>query len=94
MYIHAAPDKSTISRYETLKQVEKSTGKTPRELETGPSLPELMTEAWEAYLALSSYTYQEIESYIRLTGHELAPWEVQAIMKLAKFREVTPRWPI
>lgn len=93
MWIHASPEKSTVSRYESLKQVEKSTGRTPKELESGPELPPLMVDAWQAYITLSSYTYQEIESYIRLTGHELGPWEVEAIMKLAKYREVTPKWP-
>lgn len=94
MYIHAKPEGSSVSRYETLKQVEKSTGRTPKELESAPQLSDNHRDVFEAYMALSEYTYGEVESYIRLTGNQLASWEVEAIMVLAKYRGVEPIWPL
>lgn len=94
MYMSAAPEGSSVSRYETLKQVEKTTGRRPSELDQEPELCEAHNDALEAYIALAEYTYSEIDSYVRLTGNELASWEVQAIMKLAKYRGATPVWPL
>lgn len=94
MYIHAKPASSSVSRYDTLKQVEKSTGKTPKELEAAPALSGEHSDAWQAYTSLTEYTYGEIDSYIRLTGHQLSGWEVKAIMGLAKYRGVEPIWPL
>lgn len=92
MYVHSKPEGSSVSRYETLKQVEKSTGRTPKELEAAPQLSEVHADAFEAYMALPEYTYAEVESYIRLTGKQLSSWEVEAIMVLAKYRGVEPTW--
>ena len=86
--MHSAPEGSSISRYETLKQVEKSTGRTPPELRNVPSLSNLHQYAWEAYTSLKEYTYTELDSYTRLSGYELDCWEVEAVMTLAKYRGV------
>lgn len=94
MYIHSRPEGSTVSRYETLKQVEKSTGKTPTDLLDCPELSSDCFGAWSAFNSLVEYNYREIESYCNLTGNELACWEVEAIMTLAKYKEVTPVWPL
>jgi hypothetical protein len=88
MKMHSAPEGSSISRYETLKQVEKSTGRTPPELLNTPSLSRDFEHAWEAYTSLREYTYTELDSYVRLTGCELDCWEVEAVMTLAKYRGV------
>ncbi len=94
MYMSASPEGSSVSRYETLKQVEKTTGKRPAELDQEPTLSDAHNDVFEAYISLAEYTYSEIDSYIRLTGNELASWEVEAIMKLARYRGVTPVWPL
>jgi len=88
MKMHSAPEGSSISRYDTLKQVEKSTGRTPPELRSAPSLSNLHQYAWEAYTSLKEYTYTELDSYMRLSGYELDCWEVEAVMTLAKYRGV------
>jgi hypothetical protein len=93
MYIHGRPEGSDISRYESLKQVEKTTGKTPPELLSTPTLSEELTACWDAYVKLETHSYTEIDAYIRLTGLELEPWEVEAIMALSKFQGVTATWP-
>ena len=92
MWLNSCPEGSTVSRLDTFRQVQKSTGRTPKELESGPKLSSLHNGAWEAYLALTEYTYAEIESYIRLTGIELEPWEVEAIIALAKHRGAEIKW--
>lgn len=85
-YINGYPEGSKISRYESLKQVEKSRGFTPPELANAPSLSWQCEDCWNAYVALKEHTWNELESYIRLTGSILDDWEVRAIMELAKHK--------
>lgn len=93
-YIHSKPEGSTVSRYDSLSQVLKTTGKTPAELRDAPSLPIELQDLWEAFTTLTKFSYTEIANFISLTGRDLEPWEVKAIVKLAKYREVTPTWPL
>jgi len=85
-YINGYPEGSTISRYQTLKQVEKSRGVTPPELLNAPKLSWKHEDAWVAYTSLKSHDYAELESYMRLTGKILDWWEIEAIMELAKHK--------
>jgi hypothetical protein len=50
--------------------------------------------ALEAYKALTQHTWTELEAYIRLTGNELAAWEIEAVMTLAKHKDEVPTWPL
>lgn len=93
-WINACPEGSNISRYQTYKQVEKSTGRTPKEMLSCPKLRAEHYDAWEAYTELKEYTWTELKAYIEMTGHLLAPWETRAIMTLSRFREATPKWPL
>lgn len=93
MYIHGRPEGSTVSRYDSLKQVEKSTGKTPPELRNPPKLSNMHNDVWQSYISLVSYSYQEINAYTQLTGNHLHNWEIKAIIELSKYREVKPTWP-
>lgn len=92
MWINSRPENSKISRYETFKQVEKSTGKTPKDLLNAPKLTGYHQEAWAVYVSLNRYDWSELKDYIELTGHELEQWEMKAIMELAKYRESIPSW--
>ena len=93
-YIHSKPKGSEISRYATYKQVEKSTGKTPKDLLNAPTLREELVDLWKLFCELPEYTYSELEAYGRLTGITLSPWEVDAIIKLNKYRgEELNKWP-
>lgn len=93
-YIHSKPEGSTVSRYESLEQVRRTTGKTPSELQEAPPLSVELEDTWDAFNSLSEFSYTEISNFIALTGRDLEPWEVKAIVKLAKYREVTPTWPL
>lgn len=93
-YIHAKPEGSTVSRYDSLLQVQKTTGKTPQELQEAPPFGIELQETWDAFNSLSEFSYTEILNFISLTGRDLEPWEVKAIVKLAKYREVPPTWPL
>lgn len=84
--MNSFPEGSKISRYEILKQVEKSRGVTPPELLNAPKLSWKHEECWIAYTSLREHTYPELESYMRLTGRILDGWEVEAIMQLAKHK--------
>jgi len=94
MWIHSAPEGSDVSRYDSLKQVEKTTGKTPPDLVNAPTISADHDDAWNAYTSLQTFTYAEIEAYERLTGVKLDTWEVNAIMKLSKYRGASPKWPL
>lgn len=90
--MHSKPADSTISRYETLKQVEKTTGKTPPDLLNAPALRDEHKYAWEAFVTMREHTYTEIEAYSRLTGVMLCPWEIEAVMALSRQREAGTQW--
>ena len=92
LWIHGRPEGSSISRYDTLKQVEKSTGRTPQDLLNGPSIGSEHHYAWEAFCVLKDHTYSEIEAYSRLTGVKLSPWEVDAVIALSRHREAGIQW--
>ena len=94
MYMQAAPEGSTISRFETYKQVQKSTGVEPKDLQSRPPFRAILQKAWDVFSELSDYSYQELDAYSRLTGNELEWWEVSAVMRLSLFRGVTPTWPL
>jgi len=85
-YINGYPEGSKISRYESLKQVEKSRGVTPPELLNAPTLSWQHDDCWVAYTSLKDHTWSELESYMRLTERTLDPWEIEAIMELAKHK--------
>jgi hypothetical protein len=88
------PKGSEISRYETLKQVEKSTGKTPKELINAPKLRSEAQAIWILFCELTQASYTELASYVTMTGISLSPWEVEAIMKLTRYMgEELQRWP-
>lgn len=92
-YIHASPQGSSVSRYDTFKQVEKSTGKPSKDLLSAPVLSIEHDNALAAYNALGVHTWQELDAYMRLSGNLLAGWEIEAVMKLSKFKEESPTWP-
>ena len=93
-YIHGRAEGSTVSRYESLQQVQKTTGKVPQELKEAPPLRLELQDTWDAFNSLTEFSYTEISNFINLTGRDLEPWEVKAIVKLAKYREVQPTWPL
>lgn len=88
------PEKSTISRYETFKQVEKSSGGnyTPPALLYAPELPEEAYPLWKLFTRLSDINYTEIDAYQRLTGEQLGQWEIDVIMELNLIRKSPPEW--
>lgn len=75
-------------------QVQKSTGKTPKDLENTPTLGVEFDYALKAYKELTVYTWQELESYMRLSGNQLDSWEIEAVMTLAQHRDEVPQWPL
>ena len=77
-----------VSRRDHLKQVQAWS-----ELEPPVEFPELLSHVWVSFIELhnarasggmgpSSITYEAIESWMRVTGSILLPWEVEAIKRL------------
>jgi len=85
-------DESGTSEREHLEQVERQTGIRPKGLE-GPDFPFLLSHIWSAFVACSKartggfsganpLTYENIKSWIELTGTPLDPREVEAVKEL------------
>lgn len=84
---------------EHLEQVERQTGKRPKELD-GPEFPSLMSHIWTAFLDLNNargmgahtanpLSYSEIASYVSLMATPLTPRDIEAIKALdSKYLEV------
>ena len=90
--MNSFPQGSKVSRYNILKQVEKSRGVTPPELLNQPKLSWQHDDCWKAYVALREHTWPELESYMNVTGNLLEPWEIEAVMTLAKYKDQEPEW--
>ena len=93
-YINACPEGSTVSRYDTLKQVEKSTGKKPKDLLNVPELSIHHENSLAAFNALTVHSWQELQAYMGVTGNMLEWWEVQSVMGLAKHKDEVPKCPL
>jgi len=75
-----------------LQQVQRQTGKTPKELES-PPFPTLVSHIWSAFIALSSartngyngpnpLTYTDIKAWAELTNSYVSSRDVEAIKLL------------
>lgn len=63
----------------------KASGKKPKQLEEQPTLPEELWHLWEWFLELNNpgeLTFQEIESWSRLTCRNVTSTEAQVLRKL------------
>ena len=80
------------TKLEHLEQVERQTGRTPKELE-GPDFPISIEYLWSAFLSLSvsrttgfsgpnPITYEEIRAWKELTQTPLTSRDVEAIKRL------------
>ena len=80
------------TKLEHLEQVERQTGRTPKELE-GPDFPISLEYLWSAFFSLSSartsgfsgpnpITYQEIKAWKELTQTPLSARDVEAVKRL------------
>lgn len=87
------PDKQGITKREHLLQVEKSTKRKPKDLENPHEFPRLLSHVWSFFCELQSartagfsganpLSYSEIESWCRLSGNSLTPYDVAVIKQL------------
>jgi hypothetical protein len=77
---------STVSRVSNLRQVAKSLGRNPKELDDQPQLREELLYLWEIFVSLKNassgaISYNEINSYMSIYG-KLSTFEVDVIRKL------------
>jgi hypothetical protein len=75
-------------------QVQKSTGKTPKDLENAPTLDIEFDYALKAYKEMTEHSWQELDAYLRHSGNDLVPWEIKAVMTLAQYKDEVPTWPL
>ena len=76
------PEKSKISKIEHLKQVWKTTGIKPKELEFKKHLPDRLTYLLGYYQEIKTsdpITYEEINCWSKITGITPTPFEAEAI---------------
>ena len=86
------PDQNGVTAREHLEQVERQTGRRPRELE-GPEFPDLVSYLWSAFLSLSScrgstqyggapLTATDIKDWQEVSGQYLSARDFEAIKRL------------
>lgn len=80
---------SNLTRYDHLTNIAKQTGEDPPELTDGPDLPEVVSYIWEWFLELhtsreagKALSFNELESWARLTGRHVMTWEINAIKRM------------
>ena len=91
-WVHSCPSGSEISRYDTYKQVEKSSGKAPVELLSAPSLPVQCFGVWGVFSRMHKPSYTEIKSYMDVTGDILDWWEIELLINFDRIRRSEPSW--
>lgn len=75
-----------------LEQIERQTGKRPKELDL-PEFPELLVPVWRIFVDLSNtrgqgmsggttITFEQMNAYNNIMGNVIGPLEVQIIQKL------------
>lgn len=85
-------DEQGVSLYDRLKQVEKQTGKRPKDLNL-PKFPNLLSSIWSAFLVmsrgrrsdingLSKLTTQDILNYNTLYNERLLPREIDLLFRI------------
>lgn len=77
---------STVSRISNLRQVAKSLGRNPKELDGEPELREELVYLWDLFVSLKNassgaISYNEINSYMSIYGR-LSTFEVDIIRNL------------
>ena len=83
--LERVPKGSKVSLRKHLQQVQKTTGKVPRQLAEVPELPESAAYIWHWFWELKGsqpLTYTEIKNWSELTATPLTPFEVQALVEL------------
>lgn len=82
------PKGSNVTLRDHLQQVYKQTGVKPAQLAEQPEKPEELEYLYNWFLELVDYsaplTYQEIESWSRLTCVDLKAWETQVLKNLER----------
>lgn len=95
-WIHSCEEGQKVSRYKNLKQVEKTCVKmglpAPEALRNAPVLDDACVNAWETFGKLTAVTFVEIKAMIDVTGNELEPWEIDAIIGLNRLRSSPESW--
>jgi len=92
MFTLAKPDQDGNSLKDHLEQIERQTGKKPKDLIPPVEFPVEVAHVWSAFLTLSRrrsagmsgnpLSFSEIKTWMELTHTELKPWEVEAITDL------------
>lgn len=85
-------DSGKVSKREHLEQVEKQTGKTPKEL-SGPKFPHLISHVWFAFLSIGQsrtmgfsgpnpISMLDVKAWVELTNTPLSSRDIEAIRML------------
>lgn len=91
-WVHSFDEGSKVSRYDGLKQVEKTLGRKPIELEQEPQLSMECRQIWNIAASMCEASYVEIKAYCDLTGDNLSQWEIEAIMTVSSVRKYPKDW--
>lgn len=89
--MHGYDKGEKVSRYDNLKQVEKSLRRKPKQLQGLIEINEDVRYIWDLFIDLFSSTggeisYSEIKAYSELIA-DVSPFEIRCIMALKRMRK-------
>ena len=77
---------SNLTRLEEWERIKKSIGKESTELQERPQLNDKLYYLWDMFLEIrkgcEKIGYSEIDSYSRVTGIKLTPWECLTMIEV------------
>lgn len=90
-YAYGYDKGSKVSRIAQWRQVEKTIGSAPQLLMDAPVLDEELQYLWNEYCEIvkgcDRITWESLDSYQRLTGINLTPWESSIMIELDRMRK-------
>ena len=90
-WANSRPEGSKITHLESMRQVQKSTGQTPKKLAEQPILDDCLLPTWYAYCDIlqgnEKITLRDIKAYCDVYDDPLDQWQIKAILSLDTVRQ-------
>lgn len=85
-YAHGYDKGASVKRIEIWERISERRGRRVEPLANKPTLPDEVVYIWSIYLDVrrgcEKLSFQELDAYQKLTGADLTPFEVDALMTI------------